>query len=49
MFPEQLCLINPIAMNAYAMKRLGELEEWGTIAAPHGPGVVGIVHTVGGT
>lgn len=30
-FPEQLCLVNPIANNGFAMKRLGELREWGAL------------------
>jgi hypothetical protein len=45
----QMRLLNPIALNAFVMYRLGPLEVWGTFDSANGPGQIEASHTVPGT
>lgn len=42
---DQLLLVNPIGMNGFVMKRLGQLEVWGT-SSPGEHGRIDVSHTV---
>jgi hypothetical protein len=45
----QMQLVNPIALTAFVMNRLGPLEVWGIFGSKYGPGQIEASHTVPGT